>query len=178
MKLINASLFLSISILIISSCQKNSQQATTSGNIQVGIKNAPSIYQQVNIDITQVSVHLVPDAGKADWIDLPTHAGVYNLLALKKGIDTTLVDLTKLSTGKITQIRLLLGNKNSVMKDSVVYPLTIPSGSQTGIKLIGQLTVPPAPAILKITLDFDAQQSINQTGNNEYKMQPTIKVIQ
>jgi hypothetical protein len=146
------------------------------GNISIRLTDSPGLYQQVNVDIQTVSVHLVPTAGSGSWIDLPTKSGVYDLLKLQNGIDTSLVNTTSLSAGKITQMRLLLGTNNTVMKDSVVYNLTVPSGSQTGIKVIGNLIIDPNIP-LNVKLDFDAAESVVESGTNTYQLKPTIKTL-
>ena len=123
-----------------------------------------------------VSVHLVPASGSASWINLPTKSGIYDLLKLQNGIDTSLVDVTSLAAGKITQMRLLLGVQNTVMVDSTIYNLTVPSGSQTGIKLTGNLMVDPNQ-LLVVKLDFDAYKSIVAIDSITYKLKPTIKTL-
>jgi hypothetical protein len=160
-------------ILLLASCGKDKSDF---GYIAIKLTDAPANYQQVNVDVQQVSVHLVPNSGKADWIDLNTKSGVYNLLKLQNGIDTSLVNTTQLPAGKITQMRLLLGNKNTLMADSVIYNLTVPSGSQTGIKLSGNITIDPNKT-LNVLIDFDAHESIVLTGNGTYQLKPTIKVL-
>src|SRR5438105_5045057 len=138
-KLFLAVIALVCAVFFINSCKKDKDPGY--GTISFRLTDSPGVYQQVNVDIQKVSVHLVPDAGSASWIDLPTKSGIYNLLKLQNGIDTSLVNSTSLAAGKITQMRLILGTKNTVMVDSVVYPLTVPSGTETGIKLIGQIPV-------------------------------------
>ena len=165
---------------LLTSCEKTNSAGggdmAASGSITIRLTDAPANYQQVNVDIQKVSVHLVPNSGKADWIDLNTKSGVYDLLKLQNGIDTSIVDTTKLPAGKITQMRLLLGSNNTVMADSAIYGLTVPSGSQTGIKLIGHMIIDPNKT-LNVLIDFDAYKSIVLNGNGTYHMKPTIKVL-
>jgi len=118
----------------------------------------------------------VPNSGSASWIDLPTKSGIYDLLKLQNGIDTSIVNSTSLLEGKITQMRLLLGPQNTVMVDSVIRNLIVPSGSQTGIKLIGHLTV-VANQTLNVKLDFDAEKSVVQIDTATYHLKPTIKTL-
>ncbi len=162
-----------LSITLFNACKKDTTTTSpaANGSMAVRMKDAPGDFQQVNIDIQQVSVHM----SLGNWIDLPTRAGIYNLLVLQNGIDTSLVNVTALPAGKITQMRLILGTHNTVMVDSVVYPLTVPSGSQTGIKLIGNETVMPNQ-LLVVNLDFDANASVVQSGTT-YQLKPTVKVI-
>jgi len=163
-------------IFLLASCDKDNITSGSSGYIAVKLTDAPGNYQQVNVDIQKVSIHLVPNSGKSDWLDLNTKSGVYDLLKLQNGIDTSIVDTTKLPAGKITQMRLLLGSNNTVMVDSVIHKLTVPSGSQTGIKLIGQMIIDPNKT-LNVLIDFDASKSIVLNGNGTYHMKPTVKVL-
>src|SRR6185437_1266915 len=130
---------ITLGIILFNACKKEPAAAPQYGSMAVRLTDAPGDFQQVNVDIQKVSVHM----SVGNWIDLPTHSGIYNLLVLQNGIDTSLVNTTQLPAGKITQMRLILGTNNTVMVDSVVYPLTVPSGSETGIKLIGNEIVNP-----------------------------------
>jgi hypothetical protein len=83
---------------------------------------------------------------------------------------------TSVPAGKVSQIRLILGSNNTVMlNDSTIHPLTIPSSAQSGLKINVHADV-PASSPLTITLDYDADQSVNQQGTGEYIMQPVITV--
>ncbi len=166
--------------LLFSACKKdetgNNASAADKSSITIKLTDSPGNYQQVNVDIKTVSVHLVPNNGSGEWIDLPTKSGIYDLLKLQNGIDTTIVDTVKLAAGKITQMRLLLGSNNTVMEDSVIHPMKVPSGTQSGIKLIGPQTI-NANQHIQIKIDFDAQQSVQKQGNGDYHLKPTIKTL-
>lgn len=173
-KLLLAMAGVALSTTLFNACTKDTTTTTTAsgnGSMAVRMKDTPGDFQQVNVEIQQVSVHM----SGGNWIDLPTHAGIYNLLILQNGIDTSLVNTFPLPAGKITQMRLLLGTHNTVMVDSVVYPLTVPSGTETGIKLIGNETVNPNQLLI-VKLDFDANASVVASGTT-YQLKPTVKVI-
>jgi hypothetical protein len=60
------------------------------------------------------------------------------------------------------------------MKDSVLYDLETPSAEQSGLKIkidknLGFTTD-------SLTLDFDADKSILETGNGKFILKPVIKV--
>ena len=168
-----SALFLLLTAFVFNSCKKDKAGY---GNIYVMLTDSPATYQKVNVNIVQVSVHLVPISGKAEWIDLPTKSGVYDLLQLQNGVDTTIVATNQLAAGKITEMRLLLGSNNSIMADSVVYPLTVPSGTQTGIKLPGPINV-TANTTVQVLLDFVASQSVVASGSGSYQLKPVIQVL-
>ena len=60
--------------------------------------------------------------------------------------------------GHCTQIRLKLGAGSNVVVDGVTYPLTVPSGLQSGYKLVGEFDV-PASGLVELALDLDAARS-------------------
>jgi hypothetical protein len=147
------------------------------GAVKINLTDAPGNYLEVNVDIKQVRIHVADDSTSNDgWIDLPTNAGIYNLLDLQNGIDTTVVDSTFIPGGKVSQIRFVLGPHNSVMtSDSVVHDLKVPSGEQSGLKINVHKTI-PAGQTLHVLLDFDAEKSVNEKGNGDFMMKPVIRV--
>ena len=57
------------------------------------------------------------------------------------------------------------------------FEVVIPSSLQTGIKIIKGFDIVEGK-VTNIVLDFDAKNSINQLGNGDYVMKPTITVIE
>jgi hypothetical protein len=147
------------------------------GAVKINLTDAPGNYLEVNVDIKQVRIHVSDDSTSNDgWLDLPTNAGIYNLLDLQNGIDTTVVDSTFIPAGKVSQIRFVLGPDCSVMtSDSVLHDLKVPSGEQSGLKINVHKSIPLGQA-LHVLLDFDAEKSIKQTGNGNFMMKPVIRV--
>ncbi len=132
----------------------------------------PGDYQQVNVDLQQVRIKIKDDSS---WVDLNTNQGIYDLLQYQAGDDTLIVNDT-LPPGEIQELRFVLGDSNSVMVDSVVYPLFVPSGSSSGLKIkLQKLMV--SDSLTNVTLDFDAEKSVVKTGNSRYLLKPVINVL-
>jgi hypothetical protein len=91
------------------------------------------------------------------------------------GQHAVLADST-LPTGHYTQVRLILGARNTVMVDGVLHDLRIPSSMNTGLKLNHPFTINDG-ALYEFTLDFDADRSIHMTGNGQYMMRPVIRMV-
>lgn len=68
------------------------------------------------------------------------------------------------------------GTGSNVVVNGVTYPLEIPSGEQTGIKL-NHGSVIESGLLYDLILDFDAERSIVLTGNGQYKLKPVIRVV-
>src|ERR1043165_3389280 len=77
--------------------------------LQVRLTDAPGDYQEVNVDIQDVQVN-ADENSNSGWKSLNiVKKGVYNLLQFTNGLDT-LLGTIELPAGKISQIRLVLGN--------------------------------------------------------------------
>ena len=143
--------------------------------VQVWLTDAPGDYQEVNIDIQEVKVHVGDNDEESGWRSLPVREGVYNLLDLTNGLDTLLGEI-ELPAGKISQVRLVLGDNNTVKVNGDVFALSTPSAQQSGLKLqVHQIL--SAGITYKILLDFDVARSIVTTGNGSYKLKPVIRTI-
>lgn len=88
----------------------------------------------------------------------------------------TLLGTIQLPSGRISQLRLVLGPNNSIVLNGVNYPLTTPSAQQSGLKLSINANL-VAGIDYKIWIDFDAARSIVQTGNGKYILKPVIRTF-
>ena len=138
--------------------------------IQFLLTDMPGEYQEVNIDITAVNI-IINDS----LIELVTNQGIYNILEFVNGKDTVLVT-DEIPTGYLNQIRLILGENNTVMVDGVVYDMKTPSAQQSGLKLNVHQEFLPGTAYTYI-IDFVAEKSIVKTGNGKYILKPVIRVF-
>lgn len=166
--------FAALSILGHVSCSKNNDSSGES-TLQLRLTDAPTALEQVNIDIQSVSIKYRDDQNDStlNWVNLNTTPGIYNLLALQNGVDTLL------ATGvvperQIKEIRLILGTNNTVKNNGTIYPLTIPSGAESGLKI--KFSKKLASGLNPLLLDFDAAMSVSQNGSGAYMLRPVIKV--
>lgn len=158
-----------LSLLVVTSCSK---EEIKSSSLTIKMTDAPGDYDTVNVEILEVSVHY----DNAGWVYLNTQAGNYDLLLLQNDVTTLLANNDTLPPGHITQMRLLLGDNNYIVKDSTdVYDLEVPGGQQTGIKIPFNYTIAPNNDY-EVLIDFDADRSIVEKGNEAYSLKPVIKV--
>jgi hypothetical protein len=159
--------------VFMNSCTKDSnstnQQGTT--DMAVSLTDAPGNYDEVNIDLQGVEV--ITESEGTRTLDAKT--GIYDLLKYANG-DDTVIATGRMKTGMISQIRLILGDNNTVVVDGVSHHLITPSAEQSGLKL--QLHDELVAGVkYALTLDFDANQSIVQQGNGDYLLKPVIRII-
>jgi hypothetical protein len=138
----------------------------------VRMTDAPGPYDAVFIDLQGVEI----TGNNGQTVSLNVHEGIYNLLDLSNGVDT-LIATDTLEVAKVQQIRLILGTNNSVVVDDVSYPLSTPSADQSGLKLQVHQTL-QAGVQYTVLLDFDANKSIVNEGNGNYKLKPVIRTIE
>src|SRR5688500_1148003 len=154
--------------LFIISCKKESGSTT----LKVKLTDAPAAYDEVNVDIREVSIKM--DSDSSSWISYAASCVKNKLLEYQDGVDT-LISQAVLTGTAIKEVRLVLGSDNSIKVGSESFPLLIPSGSESGLKIKMQKTL--NGGIDYLTLDFDAALSVHQEASG-YKLRPVIKILQ
>jgi major membrane immunogen (membrane-anchored lipoprotein) len=162
-------------LLILASCSKNNNADKGTARLQVYLTDDPASYDAVNINVQDIMIN-VTDSADNGWQSLSNvKRGSYNLLDLVNDKDTILADAV-IPSGKIHQIRLVLGDGNTIVENGTTYPLTTPSAQQSGLKLNIQQDVTEG-VLYKLVLDFDAGKSIVKTGNGKYILKPVIRTV-
>jgi hypothetical protein len=107
-----------------------------------------------------------------------------DLLALDGGGSATLLSNELLPAGEYESIRLKVnagrdGSDSFIeLDDGTIHPLFIPSGNQTGLKLIRGFTI-GAGSTSNFTIDFDLRKSVvNPPGLGEpYLLKPVLRLV-
>jgi predicted RNA-binding protein with TRAM domain len=176
-------------VLLIFGCEKAEDQGEGAaktggyGAVEVQLTDAPADYLAVNVEIKSIELHYARNDQSEGWVKLSTNAGVYDLLRLRNGVSAIIAREADFPVGRVTQARLLLGDANQIsvtrtgdfQVDTVTYPLEVPGGTQTGLKLNVNAQV-VAGKKLVLLIDFDADRSIVQEGNGDYKLKPVLSL--
>jgi hypothetical protein len=169
-------LLLATGLLTTISCNKSSSVETGTGYLEVRLTDDPATtYNAVYIDVQQVEVNVSVDTGvSSGWQPVPLiRQGIYNLLDFRNGIDTVLA-AANFPAGTLSQMRLVLGDSNSVVVGGGSYPLTTPSAQQSGLKFNIHATL-TSGIDYRLWIDFDASRSIVATGSGKYILKPVIR---
>jgi len=111
------------------------------------------------------------------WDSLSVAPGVYDLLTLRNGIDTLLGSGT-VTDGTIRKIVITLGTNNSIVKDSISYPLNLLNNQTTiTIKLYGHEWDNFSNGHYRLWLDFDCGRSVIRLRNGEFYLAPFIRAF-
>ena len=183
------------------SCKKSDTAVNSkSKHLSVFLTDDPSQYDSVFVDIRYVEVKVdigeehenddhFGDNDKDDdddnvhhdqfgkWDTLSIAPGVYNLAALRNGVNMTLG--TANIAGKIRKIRITLGSNNSVYIASIKYPLNLLPGTKNYlyVKIHEEDEDDDNNNNIlnaSIWLDFDLSRSIIEQ-NGQFYLKPVLK---
>ncbi len=140
--------------------------------LRILLTDDPADYEEVNIDIQDVQIN--PQNDDNGWNSLDdANTGVYDLLELTGGLDVVLADV-ELPAGRLSQLRLILGDDNTVKVNGSLNDLKTPSGQQSGLKIQINTDL-EAGVTYTILLDFDAARSVVKAGNSgQFLLKPVI----
>ncbi len=124
-------------------------------------------------------VEVKPANGPSQTFDFTSPKG-FDMLALQNGNAATLLGDTQVSAGDYNWIRLKLDTtpgSSYVVDGSGTHNITIPSGAETGLKLVRGFTM-PAGGRADFTIDFMLGQSIIAPPGQspDYKMKPVLRM--
>lgn len=171
-------LFKSINLLVVVaviafSCNDKDTEGSGMARVQVSLVDAPADYDEVNVEIEEVAIK--SGDGEDNWIVLDdAETGIFDLLELTNGNEVFLGE-AMLPAGELSEIRLILGDDNTLVVDGQTLDLTIPSGSQSGLKVKVDADI-EGGVTYKLVLDFDAARSVVKAGNSgNYNLKPVVR---
>lgn len=185
MKLIKNAISI-ILLLAIVGCSNSNNSNLESATISVKLVDEPGDYENVFVEVIDVMVKYGNDAENENededsengWESLGIiNPGIYDLLELTGGLSLELVDNEEIEAGTIKQIRLVLGENNSVVLEGEEEPrpLRTPSAQQSGLKVMVNQAI-EAGFNYDFILDFDADASIIMAGNSgNINLKPVLR---
>lgn len=186
MKKISILLSITIAFFIgFTACDLTDDDDST-GTMEVSMTDAPANYEAVTITVNDVRVHqdanAETDGEESDdeaeengWVSIMNESMEVDLLELTNG-NQAILGSAELEAGNYSQIRLILGDNNSVTVDGETYNLQTPSAQQSGLKLNVDAEVEEGETY-SLLIDFDAARSIVQQGNGGYLLQPVLRSV-
>ena len=169
-------------------------KSSATGRVKLSLTDAP-VDQADEIWVQFRAVEFKPENGEPVLHEFRDGSGAFaprrvNLLPLQDGRTTILIDDLELEAGNYQWLRLIVDNEPNV-RDSYLMvegnecELRIPSGDESGLKLVGGFALPENGS-LALTVDFDLRKSIRRppgqqgTGTNctqAYLMKPVLRLV-
>lgn len=188
MKKYNLFLLLFIFAGILVSCSEDEDNSidTTQGTAHLAVKltDAPGDYEQVWVEVEDVKIKL--DAASStetedetaqedEWMSLEgVESQRINLLDLTGGV-TQLLAETEIPAGHLQEMRLVLGDNNTIVVDGQELVLNTPSAQQSGLKVqVNQELT--ADTYYTFILDFDVDKSVVDQGNGKFSLKPVLRL--
>ena len=175
-----ASLALMGAISGLAACGGSSDGGDT-GRLSLGVTDAP-VDSATEVVVAFTGVAIKPTGGAAVEFVFDQAKSI-NLLDLQGTLSASLIDET-VAAGEYQWIRLDVAAEQDnvmdsyiMMNDGTQLELFIPSGSETGLKLVSGFTV-PAGGNADFTIDFDLRKSItNPRGAASAILRPALRIV-
>ncbi len=160
------------------SCDDDKTNINDQARVTIKLTDAPGDFDAVYIDVQDVLINREDSNNEDDsgWVSVgQVNAGVYNLLELTGGVNVILAD-TEIPAGRINQIRLVLGDENSIVVNGEEFPLTTPSAQESGLKLNVHQEL-QAGIEYSFVIDFDVDKSIiTETSSGKFILSPVLRI--
>lgn len=154
--------------------------AACSGSLDVNLTDTPvDDASSVVIDFTGLEIHNTD--GKTTTITFPS-AKAIDLLRLQNGVLGALIQGEPVPAGSYDWLQLeVLANKDTqgqsyiTLTDGSQYPLYIPSGSASALKLLAPFTVIHGRTT-QLVIEFNLRQSVTTTDGQNYVLAPALRL--
>jgi len=182
-------------ILFWAGCDSGGTGGTAQGDVTLRLTDAPADLDSAVVTVDRVD--LLTEDGVSDdngdddngddddsgddddesTLTLTEETRQLDLLQLQNGTEEILADEVTVPEGEYTQLRFVLGSENYVFVNGEQQTLEVPSGQQSGIKIVlPEVEIENDGDKIDLTLDFDVEDSFIEQGNGTYRFKPTIKV--
>lgn len=159
----------------------------SSSTINLGITDGP-VDSASAVVVSFTGVELQPSGG-GQPVTINFSPKTIDLLQEQNGNEASILDGVSVPAGNYDWIRLMLNvAADRTVSDSYIeingarYPLVIPSGAETGLKLVQGFTM-TANQVADFTIDFMLRQSItappglSSGGAQDYLLKPALRLI-
>ena len=172
---------------VLTACRLDSTDSSTptqSSGLTINLTDAP-VDDALEVVVVFTGIELQPESGGPPLvIDLPSPKSI-DLLKYRNGSTANLVAGAKVPAGRYLWLRLMLRAEQNLQSGSYIrlldgrqFPLYIPSGSETGLKLVRGCTVAQG-AITKLLIDFDLRKSLVAPPGQQpnWFLKPALRLI-
>ncbi|MDE2148343.1 MAG: DUF4382 domain-containing protein [Gammaproteobacteria bacterium] len=154
--------------------------SSSSGQMQLAVADAP-VDGATAVVVEFTGVELLPNNGSPVELDF-AQPKMIDLIKDSGTASAVLFD-QRLADGAYTQVRLKVladgdpSHSFITLSDGTTHGLQIPSGAQTGLKLVSGFNVPPS-GVVDYTIDFDLRKAITcPNGQSACFLKPALRLV-
>ncbi|MEH6536973.1 MAG: DUF4382 domain-containing protein [Psychroserpens sp.] len=167
-------------LFLVTSCSKEYDTETfeNSSLVTVKLQGTQSVFSKVNIDVLEVQFRVLEDKNDPNaWMTLNTiNTGIHDLTNITDSQIVTLVDFDEVPSEFIYSIKLVLGDQNSAIKNSVEYVLDMAPEHENGPVNIVEKQL-KANSLYEFVIEFNLDDSIELTSEGNAELNPKMNTL-
>ncbi|MFK7780875.1 DUF4382 domain-containing protein [Psychroserpens sp.] len=172
-------LFSVIALVLLSSCSKEEDSDYIENSlVNVKLVGTETQLNRLNLEILDVQLRILEDETSPNaWLSLNTiNTGIHDLTNFTDNQFITLVDFEQVPAEFIYNIKLVLGNDNSVVKNHVEYIVDIESEyNNSSVNVLEKQLV--ENKLYEFTIELDIDESIKFPSQNEAVLTPKMNTM-
>ena len=167
-------------LLLVSSCSKEIETETfdNSSLISVKLQGTNSLLSHANIEVLDVQIKVLEnDENPNAWVSLNTvNTGIHDLANITDNDVVTLVDFEEIPAGFIYSIKLILGDRNAVVKNGVTYNLDIaPEFENASTNVVYKQL--KTNVLYDFLIEFDVDRSVVFSQEGTVNLNPQMSTL-
>jgi hypothetical protein len=135
------------------------------------LSSGDSTINSINLTVKEITLFSIEGVKTT----VPVNNSIFNILETANG-QPFVLSSTFLPIGRYREMRLVLGANNTIVVNSVSFPLKTPSAQQSGLKIKGFFEISES-SLLALSLAFDPRKSIHWTNGQGYLLKPVIQIV-
>jgi hypothetical protein len=172
--------FVAAGALALAACGGSSD---SSGVVSFSMTDAP-VHDVDAVVISMTEFELKPASGESFRVPVEAAGRELNLLDFTNGESAKIIDAEAVPAGEYEWLRIFFDEGLSYVKvGDEQYSVFIPSGAQTGYKVVSGFTV-PANGSVEYMLDFDVAKSLREPPgrgrlgeDRSFMLKPTVRIM-
>lgn len=169
-------LFIAVCTLLLLTACSNELDIETFPNdtlVTVKFQGTPSVFTHVHLDIVDVQLRVLEDLSNPNaWVSLKTsNDGIHDVTSITGNMVLALVDFEEIPSTFIYSIRVVFGDRNTVVENNIEYTVTFdPQVDNTSTNIVGKQL--KSNTVYEFTLVFDTDRSIEINANGSINISP------
>jgi len=166
-----------LSLFLMTSCSNELETETFENSTLVTVKlqGTPSTLSKANLEVIDIQLRVLEDESNPNaWVSLNTvNTGIHDLTKITDNTVVTLVDFEEIPSEFIYNIKLVLGDNNTMVKNGLEYVLDMaPEYNNASVNIVGKQLM--SNKIYDFVLVFDVDGSIEMSSEGNANLNPKM----